>query len=561
MSSIPLRRLIRLIRGIAEQCESILPADAKGESDEAFKSRIDEWFMSHRLNESVDEAASLCVQLDLKGAAKQLLERSQRLFKDGTDIIFHDLAVEADPEQIALYIETFGPFPIPSGDARWDEGVQLDRRRALLGSVLLLGEYANELLQSLVPETNDDAKIESDVAETPNKYPEHWTEGDIEKWEAAKPRLQFKFKGTALAIKHHIEQYKQEWERRIGTTFPGADIDSLMGMASWAGLSEADLEGMNAWQIIQAAMEALEASGDITPHIKAAKRAAEKSRENANFSTLAFTLSVLLSRLPTCARDNQPIQAARNVEKLEQFLNAAMKPFHESGARFAAVGAIGDIVKICDRVYSSAHEAAVGETFTFLDDLWLHVDPIGRKASDAEALDYFKRGIDEGRGDEPVDMDDPIVSAFTHRTGLKHQLVIERWEHAKAGILELLPADWEQDFLPIGGRIQREEAAANTISAGAAQSMTLPPASEQEQPAGNSTNTNSANIAKLFRGSVPGNSNVVDLVARLDAAKGTNRSHNEIAREFTGEAPGEDSLAQSLLAQIRRLKRKGRINL
>jgi hypothetical protein len=72
---------------------------------------------------------------------------------------------------------------------------------------------------------------------------------------------------------------------------------------------------------------------------------------------------------------------------------------------------------------------------------------------------------------------------------------------------------------------------------------------------------NHANTAKLFRGGVPDNADIVDLVARLDAAKGSNKSQNEIAREFTGELSGNDARAQSLLSQIRRLKREGRITL
>jgi hypothetical protein len=73
--------------------------------------------------------------------------------------------------------------------------------------------------------------------------------------------------------------------------------------------------------------------------------------------------------------------------------------------------------------------------------------------------------------------------------------------------------------------------------------------------------TNSANTAKLFRGSVPENPDIVDLVARLDAAKGSGKSDNDVARELTGETYPDDPRAQSLLSQVRRLKRKGRITL
>jgi hypothetical protein len=72
---------------------------------------------------------------------------------------------------------------------------------------------------------------------------------------------------------------------------------------------------------------------------------------------------------------------------------------------------------------------------------------------------------------------------------------------------------------------------------------------------------NSANTARLFPGGVPENPDIVDLVVRLDAAKGGNKSQNTIAREFTNESPSNDQRAQSLLSQIRRLKREGRITL
>ena len=70
-----------------------------------------------------------------------------------------------------------------------------------------------------------------------------------------------------------------------------------------------------------------------------------------------------------------------------------------------------------------------------------------------------------------------------------------------------------------------------------------------------------ANEAKLFPGGVPRNSNIVDLVVRLDAERASGRSANEIARDFTGEQEGNDTRAQSLLSQIRRLKREKKISL
>ena len=74
-----------------------------------------------------------------------------------------------------------------------------------------------------------------------------------------------------------------------------------------------------------------------------------------------------------------------------------------------------------------------------------------------------------------------------------------------------------------------------------------------------------ANNKNLFLGDIPGNNDLVDLVVRLDAEtskpENERRSWNEIAREYTGETVRDQKKAQSLLTQIRALKRKGRINL
>jgi hypothetical protein len=86
-------------------------------------------------------------------------------------------------------------------------------------------------------------------------------------------------------------------------------------------------------------------------------------------------------------------------------------------------------------------------------------------------------------------------------------------------------------------------------------------ATRAQPPITNAERANRANSSKLFPGGVPVNADIVDLVVRLDAAKGSSKSQNEIAREFTGESPDNDARAQSLLSQIRRLKRKGHITL
>ena len=74
---------------------------------------------------------------------------------------------------------------------------------------------------------------------------------------------------------------------------------------------------------------------------------------------------------------------------------------------------------------------------------------------------------------------------------------------------------------------------------------------------------NSANTSRLFPGGFPKNPDIRDLVIRLDAEKGKpeseRRTNNEIARELTGETKDSFPKANSLLTQIRTMKRKGRV--
>lgn len=69
------------------------------------------------------------------------------------------------------------------------------------------------------------------------------------------------------------------------------------------------------------------------------------------------------------------------------------------------------------------------------------------------------------------------------------------------------------------------------------------------------------NIAKLFPHGIPNDSDIVDLVVRLDSAKGTDATQLETARAFTKEAKGSDPKAKKLLARIRMLKTRGKLNL
>ena len=70
-----------------------------------------------------------------------------------------------------------------------------------------------------------------------------------------------------------------------------------------------------------------------------------------------------------------------------------------------------------------------------------------------------------------------------------------------------------------------------------------------------------ANVQKLFPNSVPDDPDIRDLALRLNAAKGSGKSQAEIAREITGEAISNDPIAQALLARIRMLRNRGKLNL
>lgn len=71
----------------------------------------------------------------------------------------------------------------------------------------------------------------------------------------------------------------------------------------------------------------------------------------------------------------------------------------------------------------------------------------------------------------------------------------------------------------------------------------------------------SADTSKLFFGDIPDNPDIRDLVCKLDAARGSKKSWNAIARELTGEKKDADPKAQSLLRQIRRLRKAGKVTL
>lgn len=72
---------------------------------------------------------------------------------------------------------------------------------------------------------------------------------------------------------------------------------------------------------------------------------------------------------------------------------------------------------------------------------------------------------------------------------------------------------------------------------------------------------NSANNPRLFPKGPLDDLEIIELVCRLDAAKGGKLSQNEIARQFAKEKDGNDKRAPSLLATVRRMRLHGKVNL
>jgi hypothetical protein len=70
-----------------------------------------------------------------------------------------------------------------------------------------------------------------------------------------------------------------------------------------------------------------------------------------------------------------------------------------------------------------------------------------------------------------------------------------------------------------------------------------------------------ANHLKLFPNGVPENGDLRDLAVAINAQRGNGKSKSRIAREVTDEERGKDKKAKSLLSQLRRLRREGRVNL
>ncbi len=134
----------------------------------------------------------------------------------------------------------------------------------------------------------------------------------------------------------------------------------------------------------------------------------------------------------------------------------------QHGDLFAAASAVSETIEIAGqsydsaRDYDSAHCAAVGEAGHLLLGLWIHLDPAGQIQSMKEFL--AEAGIAIASGLASNKKPNSVASAGANETGLNPQLVIERWDAAKAEILQQLSAAWERDFRTMPAQISRERA-------------------------------------------------------------------------------------------------------
>lgn len=92
----------------------------------------------------------------------------------------------------------------------------------------------------------------------------------------------------------------------------------------------------------------------------------------------------------------------------------------------------------------------------------------------------------------------------------------------------------------------------------AAESIVRPAAAT---PSESQSRADSADTSRLFPGGVPKNPDVCQLVCELDAGRGSGKSNIAIAREFTAKMRDPERKAQSLLREVRRLVKAGKVNL
>jgi hypothetical protein len=103
------------------------------------------------------------------------------------------------------------------------------------------------------------------------------------------------------------------------------------------------------------------------------------------------------------------------------------------------------------------------------------------------------------------------------------------------------------DFEPVHRKIEEFRRSLLSESANIENSPKMPSSAETHQ--------------RLFPKGIPENADIRDLVLQINEQRGNGKSLGRIARELTGEDRRKDKKAKSLLAQVRRLKREGRVNL
>lgn len=164
------------------------------------------------------------------------------------------------------------------------------------------------------------------------------------------------------------------------------------------------------------------------------------------FEIQGFSLSEAIEKLASnlaflsaIGREDDADLAASTFAGINLLVDSIAPQFKQSGESFAAIGAIDSSMSICSRSYASAHHAVVGEAERFLSPFWFHVDPEGFHAA--------SRKRDE-------------IQHWSDGTGLHPSMIIDRWDKAKPGILELLPREWQKEFASIESRVLRERAAA-----------------------------------------------------------------------------------------------------
>ncbi len=188
---------------------------------------------------------------------------------------------------------------------------------------------------------------------------------------------------------------------------------------------------------------------------KAKSRRKRSQIQRITLSEAAQRLASELAALPCLAQGDQATLVRHGVAEMIALVNACSTPMRECGDVFATVGSPSDLVTVCGRSFPSAHHAALSETQRFLDWLWFHLD----KESHARRNDWWITLSQKGEVNSP-DYKEAYQRSI-NCTGLDPERIIENWERAKIGILELLPSEWRRDFNHIDSRIARERAALN----------------------------------------------------------------------------------------------------